>query len=47
MVRIFRTNDGNVHQISEAQEGSWIALTDPTATEISRLRKNFRSMWII
>lgn len=42
MVRIFRTNDGNVHQISEAQEGSWIALTDPTATEISEIAEEFQ-----
>ena len=42
MVRIFRTNDGNVHQISEAQEGSWIALTDPTATEISENAEEFQ-----
>lgn len=42
MVRIFRTNDGNVHQISEAQEGSWIALTDPTATEISEIAEQFQ-----
>ena len=31
-----------MHQISEAQEGSWIALTDPTATEISGFAEEFQ-----
>lgn len=41
MIRIFRTIDGSVHQISEAQEGSWIALTDPTATEILEISEKY------
>jgi magnesium transporter len=34
MVKIFRTIDGHIHQLNEAQEGCWIVLADPTATEI-------------
>lgn len=34
MIKIFRTIDGSIHQVNEAQEGCWIALTDPTATEL-------------
>lgn len=41
MIRVFRTIDGSVHQISEAQEGSWIALTDPTATEILEISEKY------
>ena len=41
MVKIFRTIDNNVHQINEAQEGSWIALIDPTATEIVEIAEKY------
>lgn len=41
MIKIFRTIDGNVHQISEAQEGSWIALIDPTATELLEIAERY------
>lgn len=34
MIRIFRTVDGNIHQIQEPQEGCWIALTNPTSSEV-------------
>ena len=34
MVRIYKTIDGAIHQIQEPEEGCWIALTNPTATEI-------------
>ena len=34
MVRMFRTSDGAIHEIQEPQDGCWIALTNPTATEI-------------
>ena len=36
MIQIFRTEDGVVHQKDERLPGSWIALTNPTATEILR-----------
>lgn len=42
MIKIFRTIDGNVHQISEAQEGSWIALIDPTATELLEIAERYQ-----
>lgn len=34
MIRIFRTIDEGIQEVNEIQEGCWIALTDPTATEI-------------
>lgn len=34
MIRIFKTENGVTHQTDEMQQGSWIALTGPTATEI-------------
>src|SRR5699024_2878133 len=42
VIKIFRTIDGNVHQISEAQEGSWIALIDPTATELLEIAERYQ-----
>ena len=41
MVRIFKTMDGAIHQIQEAKEGCWIALTNPTATEIYEISEQF------
>ena len=34
MIQIFMTEDGAIHQKDEAQTGAWVALTNPTATEI-------------
>lgn len=34
MIKIYRTIDGIIHQVNEVQEGCWVALIDPTATEI-------------
>ncbi|MDO4330177.1 MAG: magnesium transporter CorA family protein [Lachnospiraceae bacterium] len=34
MIQIFKTEDGVIHQKDERLPGSWIALTNPTATEI-------------
>ena len=34
MIQIFKTEDGVIHQTDERQNGAWIALTNPTATEI-------------
>lgn len=42
MVRIFRTIDGVIHQIQEPQDGCWIALTNPTATEIFEIAEQFQ-----
>ena len=41
MVRIFKTIDGSIHEIQEPQEGCWIALTNPTATEIFEISEQF------
>jgi len=41
VVRIFKTIDGSIHQIQEAQDGCWIALTNPTATEIFEISEQF------
>ena len=41
MIRIFKTIDGAIHQIQEPQEGCWIALTNPTATEIFEVSEQF------
>ena len=34
MIRIFKTEDGAIHEKEEMQPGCWIALTNPTASEI-------------
>lgn len=34
MIRIFKTEDGAMHENEEMQPGCWIALTNPTASEI-------------
>ena len=41
MIRIFKTMDGKIHQVEEAGEGCWLALTDPTATEIFEVSNQF------
>lgn len=42
MIKIFRTIDGAVHQVNEAQEGCWIALINPTATEILDIAREYK-----
>lgn len=34
MIRIFKTEDGGMHEKTDMQPGCWIALTNPTASEI-------------
>lgn len=41
MIKIFRTIDGNIHQLSEASEGCWVVLEDPTATEILEIADTY------
>ncbi|MDY3918621.1 MAG: magnesium transporter CorA family protein [Candidatus Limivivens sp.] len=41
MIKIFRTIDGAIHQVNEAQEGCWIALINPTATEILEIANEY------
>ena len=42
MIRIFRTSDGAIREIQEPQDGCWIALTNPTATEIFEISERFQ-----
>ncbi|BFL47948.1 magnesium transporter CorA family protein [Lactonifactor longoviformis] len=41
MIRVFKTIDGNIHQVNEATEGCWVALTDPTATELFEISNKY------
>lgn len=41
MIRIFRTIDGSIHQIQEAQEGCWIAMTNPSASEVFEIATKY------
>ncbi len=41
MIQIFMTEDGVVRQKEEAEAGAWIALTDPTATEILSVAEQY------
>lgn len=34
MIEIYKTLDDGIHQVKEITEGCWIALTDPSATEL-------------
>lgn len=36
------TEDGAIHQKEEAQQGAWVALTNPTATEILEISENYK-----
>ncbi len=42
MIRIFKTIDGAIHEIEKPEEGCWVALTNPTATEIFELSEQFQ-----
>ncbi|MDO4267299.1 MAG: magnesium transporter CorA family protein [Eubacteriales bacterium] len=41
MIRIFKTEEGTIHQIEEAESGCWIALTNPTATEVLEVANRY------
>ena len=41
VVRIFKTIEGAIHEIQEPQEDCWIAMTNPTATEIFEMSERF------
>lgn len=41
MIRVFKTIDGSIHQIDEPQEGCWVAMTNPTATEIFEISEKY------
>ena len=42
MIRIFKTEEEMIHQQDEITPGCWIALTDPTATEILQIADRFQ-----
>ena len=42
MIRIFKTEDGIMHEKEELQPGSWIAMTNPTASEIMDIADTYR-----
>lgn len=42
MIRIFKKDDPMIRQIDEAETGCWIALTNPTATEILEISEQFQ-----
>lgn len=41
MIQIFMTEDGAIHQKDEIQAGAWVALTNPTATEILEISERY------
>ncbi|MDO5293193.1 MAG: magnesium transporter CorA family protein [bacterium] len=41
MVEIFKTYDGGIHKVNEAEEGSWIAMTNPSASELLDVSERF------
>ena len=41
MIQIFLTEDGAIHQKDELQNGAWMALTDPAATEILEISEAY------
>ena len=41
MIQVLKTEDGMIHQKDEAENGCWIALTDPTATEILEIAEKY------
>lgn len=42
MIRIFKTEDGVLHEKEEMQPGCWIALTNPTASEIMTIADTYQ-----
>ena len=42
MIRIFKTEDGAMHEKEEMQPGCWIALTNPTASEIIDIAETYQ-----
>ena len=42
MIRIFKTEDGAMHEKEEMQPGCWIALTNPTASEIMDIADTYQ-----
>lgn len=47
MIKIYKTIDGKIHQVDKASEGCWIAMINPTATEILRFQTSIVLKWMI
>jgi len=41
MIRIFKTEDGRIHLKEKAESGCWIAMTNPTAAEITEIAEAY------
>ena len=37
LIRVFRTIEGAIQEIEEPQDGAWIAMTNPSATELFQI----------
>ena len=42
MIRIFKTMDGRIQQIPQVEDGSWVALTNPTYDELCMISEKHR-----
>ena len=41
MIRVFRTIEGAIQEIEEPQDGAWIAMTNPSATELFQIAEKY------
>ena len=41
MIRIFKTVEGKLQKIPTAEEGSWVAMTNPTQDELISISEQF------
>ena len=41
LIRVFRTIEGAIHEIEEPQDGAWIAMTNPSATELFQIAEKY------
>lgn len=41
MIEIFKTLDGGIHKLSQVEEGCWIAMTNPSASELLDVSERF------
>ncbi len=42
LIRVFTTIEGSIHEIEEPQVGCWVAMTNPTATEIFEISEKYK-----
>ena len=41
MIKIFKTTEDSFSQVNEIEDGCWVAMTDPTASEVIEISKNY------